>query len=66
MGNCLAERYILSGHVHQDLRQRCGHDVEASHRRCYDKGKELSIVPAADTVVDPDAVVVDCLDAAVA
>jgi len=61
-----AKAHILTTAVHQQLNQRGRDDVEGKDGAGCDKDKEVPIVALADTVVEPDAVMVVRLDAVVA
>ena len=61
-----AEGDVLAALVDQDLGERGSGEVEAQDGGARDKGEEVAVVAAADTVVEPDAVVVLRFDTVVA
>lgn len=56
----------MTGFVYQDMRQTGPKEEKRKDSRGTDKGKKVPVVAAADTVVKPDTMVVQGLDAIIA
>lgn len=61
-----AERDGLATRVDKDLSEGCAEEIERNERGRGDEGEEVAVVPAANAVIEPDAVMIVRLDTVVA